>query len=244
VTRVRLDEVLIKRGFYASRSRARDAVLRGTVRVDGTLAVKPAQNAAHDARIEIIDEAQKYVSRSALKLKHALEHFKIDVTGLNGLDIGASTGGFTQVLLEQGAAHVTAIDVGHGQFVAWLKSRDRVASIEGLNSRDLTAEHLGREIGIIVCDVSFISLKLALPAALDLVETGTHLIALIKPQFEAGREIVGRSGLVTDPLEHERVCNEISAFLNGENWKVLGLTPASLEGGDGNKEFLIAAVKN
>jgi 23S rRNA (cytidine1920-2'-O)/16S rRNA (cytidine1409-2'-O)-methyltransferase len=244
VTRVRLDEVLIKRGFYASRSRARDAVLRGTVRVDGTLAVKPAQNAAHDARIEIIDEAQKYVSRSALKLKHALEHFKIDVTGLNGLDIGASTGGFTQVLLEQGAAHVTAIDVGHDQFVAWLKSRDRVTSIEGLNSRDLTAEHLGREIGIIVCDVSFISLKLALPAALDLVEAGTRLIALIKPQFEAGREVVGRSGLVTDPADHTRVCNEIVVFLAGKNWKVLGLTPSSIEGGDGNQEFLIAAVKN
>ena len=244
MTRLRLDEVLIKRGFYASRSRARDAVLRGTVRVDGTLAVKPAQNAAHDARIEIIDEAQKYVSRSALKLKHALEHFKIDVTGLNGLDIGASTGGFTQVLLEQGAAHVTAIDVGHGQFVAWLKSRDRVTSIEGLNSRDLTAEHLGREIGIIVCDVSFISLKLALPAALDLVQTGTRLIALIKPQFEAGRDIVGRSGLVTDPAEHTRVCNEIVAFLESENWKILGLTPSTIEGGDGNQEFLIAAVKN
>ena len=233
-----------ERRDYASRSRARDAVLRGTVRVDGTLAVKPAQNAAHDARIEITDEAQKYVSHSALKLKHALEHFKIDVTGLNGLDIGASTGGFTQVLLEQGAAHVTAIDVGHGQFVAWLKSRDRVTSIEGLNSRDLTAEHLGREIGIIVCDVSFISLKLALPAALDLVQTGTRLIALIKPQFEAGRDIVGRSGLVTDPAEHTRVCNEIVAFLESENWKILGLTPSTIEGGDGNQEFLIAAVKN
>ena len=244
MTRLRLDEVLIKRGFYASRSRARDAVLRGTVRVDGTLAVKPAQNAAHDARIEIIDEAQKYVSRSALKLKHALEHFKIDVTGLNGLDIGASTGGFTQVLLEQGAAHVTAIDVGHGQFVAWLKSRDRVTSIEGLNSRDLTAEHLAYKISMIVCDVSFISLKLALPAALALVETGTHLIALIKPQFEAGRDIVGRSGLVTDPAEHTRVCDEIVAFLKDGNWKVLGLTPSTIEGGDGNQEFLIAAVKN
>jgi 23S rRNA (cytidine1920-2'-O)/16S rRNA (cytidine1409-2'-O)-methyltransferase len=244
VTRLRLDEVLIKRGFYASRSRARDAVLRGTVRVDGILALKPAQNATQDARIEIIDEAQKYVSRSALKLKHALEYFSIDVTGLNGLDIGASTGGFTQVLLERGAAHVTAIDVGHGQFVAWLKSRDRVTSIEGLNSRDLAATHLPHAIGIIVCDVSFISLKLALPAALGLVETGTRLIALIKPQFEAGREIVGRSGLVTDPVEHTRVCNEIVAFLEALNWKVLGLTPSSIEGGDGNQEFLIAAAKN
>jgi 23S rRNA (cytidine1920-2'-O)/16S rRNA (cytidine1409-2'-O)-methyltransferase len=243
VTRLRLDEVLIKRGFYASRSRARDAVLRGTVRVDGALALKPAQNAAHDCHIEIVDAAQKYVSRSALKLKHALAHFKIDVKGLNGLDIGASTGGFTQVLLEQGAAHVTAIDVGHGQFVAWLKSRDRVTSIEGLNSRDLTAEHLPPEIGIIVCDVSFISLKLALPAALGLVKSGTHLVALIKPQFEAGRDVVGRSGLVTDPAEHARVCDEIVAFLEAEKWKVSGLTPSSIEGADGNQEFLVAAIK-
>jgi 23S rRNA (cytidine1920-2'-O)/16S rRNA (cytidine1409-2'-O)-methyltransferase len=243
VTRLRLDEVLIKRGFYASRSRARDAVLRGTVRVDGVVAVKPAQSATHDAKIEIIDEAQKYVSRSALKLKHALEHFKIDVTGLNGIDIGASTGGFTQVLLEQGAKHVTAIDVGHGQFVAWLKSRDRVTSIEGLNARDLAADHLEHEIGIIVCDVSFISLRLALPAALDLVDWGTYLIALIKPQFEAGREIVGRSGLVTDPAEHTRVCNEITVFLEDAGWEILGLAPSSIEGGDGNQEFLIAAKK-
>jgi 23S rRNA (cytidine1920-2'-O)/16S rRNA (cytidine1409-2'-O)-methyltransferase len=243
VSRLRLDEVLIKRGFYASRSRARDAVLRGTVRVDGTLAVKPAQNAAHDCHIEIVDEAQKYVSRSALKLKHALEYFKIDVTGLNGLDIGASTGGFTQVLLEQGAKHVTAIDVGHGQFVAWLKSRDRVTSIEGLNARDLNAKHLEHEIGIIVCDVSFISLRLALLAALELVSAGTSLIALIKPQFEAGREAVGRSGLVTDPAEHTRVCNEIESFLKDTGWEILGLAPSSIEGGDGNQEFLIAARK-
>lgn len=243
MTRLRLDEVLIKRGFYASRSRARDAVLRGTVRVDGALALKPAQNAAHDCHIEIVDAAQKYVSRSALKLKHALEHFKIDVKGLNGLDIGASTGGFTQVLLEQGATHVTAIDVGHGQFVAWLKSRDRVTSIEGLNSRDLAAEHLAHDIGIIVCDVSFISLKLALPAALGLVTSGTHLVALIKPQFEAGRDVVGRSGLVTDPAEHARVCNETVAFLEHEGWQVAGVTPSTIEGADGNQEFLVAAVK-
>ncbi len=243
MSRLRLDEVLITRGFYASRSRARDAVLRGTVKVDGVVAAKPAQGCAHDAKIEIVDEAQKYVSRAALKLKHALEHFKIDVTGLNGLDLGASTGGFTQVLLENGAAHVTAVDVGHGQFVEWLKGRNRVTSHEGLNSRDLTAEHLEHAIGIIVCDVSFISLKLALPAALDLVKSGTHLVALIKPQFEVGREALGRGGLVTDPDEHIRVCAEIEIFLSDEGWKIIGLTPAAIEGGDGNKEFLVAAVK-
>ncbi len=243
MSRLRLDELLIQRGFYASRSRARDAVLRGTVWIDGVLAAKPAQNALHNCRIEIVDEAQKYVSRAALKLKHGLEFFKIDPKGLNGLDIGASTGGFTQLLLEQGAAHVTAIDVGHGQFVSSLKGRSRVTSFEGLNARELSAEHLAHDIGIIVCDVSFISLKLALPAALALVASGTRLIALIKPQFEVGREALNKSGLVTDPAEHERVCAEISAFLTAENWHVLSITPSAIEGGDGNKEFLIAAVK-
>jgi 23S rRNA (cytidine1920-2'-O)/16S rRNA (cytidine1409-2'-O)-methyltransferase len=244
VTRHRLDELLVQRGLYSSRSRARDAIARGTVTVDGVVAAKPAQNTGLEARIEILDEARSYVSRSALKLKSGLSFFNISAKGLNCLDIGASTGGFTQVLLEQGAAHVTAIDVGHGQFDASLKDDPRITSIEGLNARDLMAAHLKHKIDLIVCDVSFISLKLALPAALALAEAGTQLLALIKPQFEAGREAIGRGGLVSDPQEHERVCNEISAFLTAENWKVTGLTPSSLEGGDGNKEFLIAALKS
>jgi 23S rRNA (cytidine1920-2'-O)/16S rRNA (cytidine1409-2'-O)-methyltransferase len=243
VTRHRLDELLVQRGLYSSRSRARDAIARGTVTVDGVVAVKPAQNTNPESRIEILDEARGYVSRSALKLKSGINFFNISVKGLNCLDIGASTGGFTQVLLELGAAHVTAIDVGHGQFDASLQNDPRVTSIEGLNSRDLTVDHLKHKIGIMVCDVSFISLKLALPAALALVESGTRLVALIKPQFEAGRDAVGRSGIVSDPHEHERVCKEISEFLTAEDWQVIGLTPSSIEGGDGNKEFLIAAVK-
>jgi 23S rRNA (cytidine1920-2'-O)/16S rRNA (cytidine1409-2'-O)-methyltransferase len=243
VTRHRLDELLVQRGLYSSRSRARDAITRGTVTVDGFVAAKPAQNTGPESRIEIRDEARGYVSRSALKLKSGINFFNITVKGLNCLDIGASTGGFTQVLVEQGAAHVTAIDVGHGQFDASLQSNPRVTSIEGLNSRDLTADHLKHKIEFIVCDVSFISLKLALPAALALVESGTRLIALIKPQFEAGRDAVGRGGIVSDPQEHDRVCKEISEFLIAENWQVLGITPSSIEGGDGNKEFLIAAVK-
>jgi 23S rRNA (cytidine1920-2'-O)/16S rRNA (cytidine1409-2'-O)-methyltransferase len=243
VTRHRLDELLVQRGLYSSRSRARDAIARGTVTVDGIVAAKPAQNTSLESRIEILDEARAYVSRSALKLKSGPSFFNISAKGLNCLDIGASTGGFTQVLLEQGAAHVTAIDVGHGQFDASLKDDPRVTSIEGLNARDLTAAHLKHEIDLIVCDVSFISLKLALPAALALAEARTRLLALIKPQFEAGRDAIGRGGIVIDPQEHERVCKEISEFLTVENWKVLGLTPASIEGGDGNKEFLIAAEK-
>ena len=243
MTRHRLDELLVQRRLYSSRSRARDAIARGTVRIDGVLATKPAQNAHADSQIEVVDEGQKYVSRSALKLKHGLNVFGIDSKNLNCLDIGASTGGFTQVLLERGARHVTAIDVGHGQFNAALQNNPRVTSIEGLNARELAVNHLKHSIDLIVCDVSFISLKLALPAALSIVESGTRLIALIKPQFEAGRDAVGRGGIVSDPHEHERVCKEISEFLTAENWRVIGITPSSIDGGDGNKEFLIGAVK-
>ena len=239
-TKQRLDEALVSRGLYPSRARARDAVLRGTVRIDGQAAAKPSQTVGPDNIITIDDAAQHYVSRAALKLKHGLEHFAIDVRGRHCLDIGASTGGFTQVLLEQGAAHVTAIDVGHGQ----MKLEDpRIALIESLNARDIAREHLAHPIDLIVCDVSFISLKLALPPALDLAEEGAQLVALIKPQFEAGREALGKGGIVTDPLEHERVCGEITAFLEAQGWRVQGLTASPLEGGDGNREFLIAARK-
>jgi len=239
-TRQRLDEALVARGLYPSRSRARDAVLRGTVKVDGERAAKPSQTVGPNTVLTIEDEAQGYVSRAALKLKHGLVQFGIVARGKNALDIGASTGGFTQVLLEEGAAHVTAIDVGHGQ----MKVHDpRVTLIEGLNARDLSTEHLSHPVEVIVCDVSFISLKLALPAALELAEEGARLVALIKPQFEAGREAIGKGGIVTDPLEHERVCAEVTAFLRGQGWRVLGVTASPVEGGDGNREFLVGAVK-
>ena len=242
--RQRLDEALVARQVYPSRARARDAILRGTILVDGEPARKPSQMVLQVTVLTTADEAQKYVSRSALKLIHALDHFEINPDGRVCLDIGASTGGFTQVLLQRGAEHVFAIDVGHGQFDLSLQGNPRVTSIEGLNARDLTADHLKHKIEIIVCDVSFISLKLALPAALDLADSGTHLIALIKPQFEAGRDAVGRGGIVSDPLEHDRVCKEISEFVAAEHWQLIGITPSSIEGGDGNKEFLIAARKN
>ena len=240
-TRQRLDEALVARGLCPSRSRARDAVLRATVRVDGEVASKPSQIVGANNVLTIADEAAAYVSRAALKLKHGLSHFGISARGKNCLDIGASTGGFTQVLLEEGAAHVTAIDVGHGQ----MKLEDpRLRLIEGLNARDLCTDHLDRPIHLIVCDVSFISLKLALPPALDLAEKGASLVALIKPQFEAGKDAVGKGGIVSDPLVHERVCGEITAFLRACGWRVLGVAASPVEGGDGNREFLLAAVKS
>jgi len=215
-------------------------VLRGTVKVDGLPASKPSQAVGANNVLTIEDEAHRYVSRAALKLKRGLAAFGISARGKNALDIGASTGGFTQVLLEEGAAHVTAIDVGHGQMQV---SDPRVTLIEGLNARDLCTEHLDRPIQLVVCDVSFISLKLALPSALELAEEGALLVALIKPQFEAGREAIGKGGLVTDPEVHERVCAEITGFLRSQGWRVLGLTPSPVEGGDGNREFLVAAGK-
>jgi 23S rRNA (cytidine1920-2'-O)/16S rRNA (cytidine1409-2'-O)-methyltransferase len=244
VTRLRLDEALVARGFYPTRSRARDAIKRGTVTVDGETATKPAQPVADDTVIAIADHARAYVSRAALKLKHALDHFAFSPEGLHCLDIGASTGGFSEVLLERGACHVTAIDVGHGQFAPALAHDPRITLWEGLNARDLEPRHLEGPLHLIACDVSFISLKLALPRALELAAPGARLVALIKPQVEAGRAALGRDGVVKDELAHRQVCDDIASWLKAQAWSVIGLLPSPLQGGSGNKEFLIAAEKS
>lgn len=244
-TKTRLDVLLVKRGLAATRSKARDAIARGVVTVDGTVVSKPAQAVAANASIELREKTSPYVSRAARKLLHGLDHFGIDPQGLVALDIGASTGGFTQVLVERGAAQVTAIDVGHGQFDDALKRNPRVAVLERLNARDLTAEHLVEAPELIVCDVSFISLTLALPPALRLAKAGAHLLALIKPQFEAGREHVGKGGIVRDTAVHNQVCERIEKWL-GETmgWTVIGTTASPIEGRDGNREFLLAGYKD
>ncbi len=239
--RQRLDEALVARQLYSSRARARDAILRGTILVDGIPARKPSQMVLQEAVLTTADEAQKYVSRSALKLIHALDHFNINPDGRTCLDIGASTGGFTQVLLQRGAEHVFAIDVGHGQMML---EGPRITLHEGLNARDLELEHMSEEVSLILCDVSFIPLHIALPKALNLVKSGCELIALIKPQFEVGRQGVTRGGMVKDETAHERVCAEVAAFLVSNNWSVHGIIPSPIDGGDGNVEFLIAAKKN
>ena len=244
--RMRLDELLVMRGEFATRSRARDAIERRAVLVDGEIALKPGQSVSARAAIAVDDPARGYVSRAALKLIAGLDHFRLDPRGRVALDIGASTGGFTQVLLERGAAHVSAIDVGHGQFAAALAADPRVSLIEGLNARDLDRHHLqGRPPDFIVCDVSFISLRLALPPALDLAAPGASAIVLVKPQFEAGRAAIGKGGLLREPEMGARIAEELRAWLDAlPGWQALGVCPSPIEGGDGNREFLLAGTKD
>jgi 23S rRNA (cytidine1920-2'-O)/16S rRNA (cytidine1409-2'-O)-methyltransferase len=244
--RQRLDEALVARGLFASRSRARDAVERGTVSVDGAVVRKPGQPVGQGAVLDVDDPARAYVSRAALKLVAGLDRFGFDPAGCHALDVGASTGGFTQVLLERRAAHVTAIDVGHGQLAASLAADPRVTSIEGLNARGLTAEDLaGAAPDFVVSDVSFISLKLALPPALALAAKSACAILLVKPQFEAGRAAIGKGGLLKNPADAERIAGELAAWLDGlPGWRALGLVPSPIEGGDGNREFLLGGVKD
>lgn len=244
--KLRLDELLVARGIFASRSRARDAILRGTVEVSGVKATKPGATVTDDIALSVDDPAKDYVSRAALKLVHGLDAFGLDPNGATALDIGASTGGFTQILLERGAARVFAVDVGHGQLDAKLAVDPRVTSIEGLNARDLSSGDLGGETpGFLVSDVSFISLKLALPPALELAAPDARGVFLVKPQFEAGRDAIGKGGLLRDPSGAERVANELRDWLNAvPGWRATGLVASPIEGGDGNREFLLAGVKD
>jgi 23S rRNA (cytidine1920-2'-O)/16S rRNA (cytidine1409-2'-O)-methyltransferase len=243
-TTQRLDQLLVSRGLFASRSRARDAVQRGTVKIGGKVVTKAGALFAVDAVIEIDDPAQDYVSRAALKLAAALDHFRFDPTGHRCLDVGASTGGFTEVLLERGAAHVTAIDVGHGQMHPRIAADPRVTNIEGKNARNLRAEDIGRPATFIVSDVSFISLKLALSPALALAEAGSIAVLLVKPQFEAGRDAIGKGGLLKDPSSAPTVAAELQRwFVEDMGWTSLGLIPSPIAGGDGNQEFLLAGTK-
>ena len=242
---IRLDQLLLNAGLVASRSRARDAISRGTVRVNGRTVTKPSSTFPANVKIEIDDPAQAYVSRAALKLKAALDEFGLDPAGLDCLDIGASTGGFTDILLERGANHVIAVDVGHDQLHPRLREDERITNYEGLNARVLDEEHLeGREIGAVVSDVSFISLKLALPPALGFAEPGAFCVLLVKPQFEAGREAISKAGLLKDLESAPAVAAELERWLVEDmGWTSLGLIPSPITGGDGNVEFLLGGRK-
>jgi len=240
--RKRLDEMLVARGLAPSRSRARDAVARGTVLVDGVRASKPGQPVGAGQSLALDGDALRYVSRGALKLLAALDAFGLDPAGRIALDLGASTGGFTEVLLECGAARVYAVDVGHGQLDRRLAGDPRVVSLERVNARDLSPAGLPERPGAIVADLSFISLRLALPPALALAAPGCWGAFLVKPQFEAGREAVGRGGVVRDEAAARAAAEAVAAWLaEREGWSLLGLTPSPILGGDGNREFLLGA---
>lgn len=247
-SKIRLDSLLAERGLYASRARARDAVLRGAVRVNGVKAEKAGQPVAADAEITLADAGQNYVSRAALKLIAALNDFGLSPAGCFCADIGSSTGGFTQVLLERGAARVAAVDVGHAQMDAVLRADKRVSLYEGLNARALSAAQF-TENGVftppdfITSDVSFISLKLALPPVLTLAAGRAKAILLVKPQFEVGRDSIGKGGLVAADAA-ERVAQDLYAWLAAQpGWQARGLLPSPIAGGAGAAEFLLYGEK-
>ena len=238
---LRLDKLLLERGLVPTRARARDLILRGAVTVGGTVERKPGAAVAPAAAIAL-SEAADYVSRGGLKLAEALAAFGFDPAGRTALDVGASTGGFTEVLLQGGAAHVYAVDVGHGQLHPRLKEDRRVTALEGQDARRLSAEQIGESVSAIVADVSFISLEKALPAALGLAAPGAWLVALVKPQFEAGRDAIGKGGIVRDAAVRDAQGEKVAAWLGAiAGWEVLGVIPSPIEGGSGNQEFLLGA---
>jgi 23S rRNA (cytidine1920-2'-O)/16S rRNA (cytidine1409-2'-O)-methyltransferase len=237
--RKRADRLLVERGLFESRSRAQAAIAAGLVRADGVPVQKASDEIAADAKVEASAE-HPWVSRGGVKLAAALDHFSIDPKGLACLDVGASTGGFAHVLVERGASRVYAVDVGHGQLHQSLRGRTEIVSLENTDIRALRPALLRESLDLVVADVSFISLKLILPAALGLTKSPAHLLALIKPQFEAGRAHL-KKGIVRDPAVQQTVCDDISAFIAGLGWTVLGVIPSPVTGGDGNREFLIGA---
>lgn len=239
---LRLDKALVSRGLVGTRARARDLIVRGAVSVAGVVETKPGALVREEAPILLLEDAD-HVSRGALKLVAALDAFGFDPAGRRALDVGASTGGFTDVLLRRGAGHVTAVDVGHGQLHPRLADDPRVTSYEGRDARTLSEQDVGEPVGAIVADVSFISLEKALPAALALAAPGAWLVALIKPQFEAGRDAVGKGGIVRDAAVREAQADKIAAWIESlAGWRVRGVIPSPVTGGSGNQEFLIGAA--
>jgi len=198
---------------------------------------------AEDAPLEVRGKDHPWVSRGGIKLDHGLTHFAFDVTGAVALDVGSSTGGFTDVLLSRGAAKVYAVDVGTNQLAWKLRQDPRVVVLEQTNARHLTVEQVPEPVDIVVCDASFIGLAKVLEAPLKLAKTGAKLVALIKPQFEAGRDEVGKGGVVRDPAVHDRVCAEAADWVRSQGWEALGITPSPITGPEGNVEFLLGASK-
>jgi 23S rRNA (cytidine1920-2'-O)/16S rRNA (cytidine1409-2'-O)-methyltransferase len=239
MTRKRADVVLVERGFFASRARAQEAISAGLVTVDGAV-VRKASDMVADTAVITAEQPHPYVSRGGVKLAAALDAFHTNPKDKVCLDIGASTGGFTEVLLMRGAAHVYAVDVGHSQLHPTIVGNARVTNLEGTDARSLTPQIIPQQADLLVSDVSFISLKLVLPAAVALLKPRAELAVLVKPQFEAGRDHV-KKGIVRDEAVHRAVCEDMEAFVASLGFDIIGLVPSPIEGGDGNREFLLGA---
>lgn len=241
-TKMRADQALVERGLVESRSRAQALIMAGKVFSNTRRVEKPGQPVPEDMPLEVKGQEHPWVSRGGMKLSHALEFFGLSPEGRVAVDVGASTGGFTDVLLHHGATRVYAVDVGHGQLAWKLRSDPRVVVLEKTNARRLDATQVPEAPGVVVCDASFIGLATVLPAALSLAAPGAWAVALIKPQFEAGPDKVGKGGVVRDPAVHEAVCATVRDWWSGlPGWEVLGIEPSPILGPEGNREFLIAA---
>ena len=240
MAKVRADLLLVSRGLFDSRAKARAAIEAGGVTADGRSVAKASDLLDEACDLQAV-AAHPYVGRGALKLVHALDLWPVAVEGRVVLDVGASTGGFTEVCLTRGAARVYAVDVGRGQLHPKVDADPRVVSLEATDARDLRAEIIPQALDLIVTDVSFISLAKALPAALALARPGADLVALVKPQFEVGRERVGKGGVVTDPQAQADAVQGVRTFLEASGWTVRATTDSPIAGGDGNREFLIWA---
>ncbi|PZU11031.1 MAG: TlyA family rRNA (cytidine-2'-O)-methyltransferase [Sphingomonas sp.] len=237
----RADQLLVDRGLVESRARAQALILAGLVYAGDRKVAKAGEAIAADVVLDVRGRDHPWVSRGGIKLDHALAFFGWDVAGAVAMDVGSSTGGFTDVLLTRGAARVYAIDVGTNQLAWKLRQDDRVIVHEKTNARALTEAQVPEPIDIIVCDASFIALTKVLDRPLDFAGPDARLVALIKPQFEAGRDEVGKGGVVRDPAVHARVCAEARAWIEGRGWTVEGIEPSPITGPEGNVEFLMAA---
>ncbi len=240
----RLDQLIVDRGLAESRTRAQALVMAGLVFSGETKLVKPGQPLAEDAPVEVRGRDHPWVSRGGIKLAHAIEHFELDPAGAVAMDVGSSTGGFTDVLLTNGAAHVFAVDSGTNQLAWKLRQDPRVTVLEQTSARVLTREHIDRPVDWIVCDASFIGLAKVLERPFELAAPRCQAVALIKPQFEVGREEVGKGGVVRDPALHARVCDEVRAWFDLGGWRVQGIVQSPITGPEGNIEFLIAAARD
>jgi 23S rRNA (cytidine1920-2'-O)/16S rRNA (cytidine1409-2'-O)-methyltransferase len=241
MAKARADQLLVDRGLAESRARAQALILAGLVFTADRKVEKAGQQMAQDAPLEVRGRDHPWVSRGGIKLAHAIDHFGIDPTGLIAMDVGSSTGGFTDVLLTKGAARVYAVDSGTNQLAWKLRSDPRVIVHEQTSARILTADHVPEPMGIIVCDASFIGLSKVLERPLSFAAPGAWLVALIKPQFEAGREEVGKGGVVRDPAIHDRVCADVRRWVEELGWHVEDIVPSPITGPQGNVEFLLAA---